>query len=429
MEHNGWRRRTSSTLSLQLRATPSRAEHATSDHWEILHQAQRWCTWRPRLAWSCGGCGGPETGGIERRVFRRAALGEANPSVNCFRTLDYISHSSAPVGSRGDPVKQCSARIRRTETQPVQFTAYAQLLILSLRKRTSYDNSAPPAVPGLIRDPRRLGDSGMTLPIRMYPAPPSSPWRYVRDLRSLYRLLTCRFAIHLKRSCTAASHPRCGPGCTGFLWNVVECQTEHIEPELSIRVQCSQLIAESNPNGSPSPSFLRPIVFETHHCLQVETFLPVYKSHYSSNHAGEMWDPPGSIQIVGETTKEYQIQDAGTDPKTGEPWATRWICKSRVADNSPDEVAVWKEKCNEVVKKWHEGNQGQSKEHHKPHYSPNHTGDMLNPPDSFQIVGKTIKDCLTPNYRSTTRCSKCLRDSCLGNPDIPVILATRVRVK
>ncbi|KAJ7884576.1 hypothetical protein B0H14DRAFT_2564290 [Mycena olivaceomarginata] len=89
-----------------------------------------------------------------------------------------------------------------------------------------------------------------------------------------------------------------------------------------------------------------------------------------------MSNPPDSfqIQIVGEKIKEYKIQKTGTDPKTGEPWATQWISKNLVAK---DVVAVWKEKLNEVLKEWHEGSQGQRK---APQISGTSTTTMRNSP-------------------------------------------------
>ncbi|KAJ7793191.1 hypothetical protein B0H14DRAFT_2393734 [Mycena olivaceomarginata] len=70
-----------------------------------------------------------------------------------------------------------------------------------------------------------------------------------------------------------------------------------------------------------------------------------------------MSDELQSIQIIGERGPRYQIQRAGTDPKTGKPWEPSWTSKSSMAK---DLVAVWKEKLRKIADEWNQANPGGS---------------------------------------------------------------------
>ncbi|KAF8147343.1 hypothetical protein K438DRAFT_1780135 [Mycena galopus ATCC 62051] len=62
-----------------------------------------------------------------------------------------------------------------------------------------------------------------------------------------------------------------------------------------------------------------------------------------------MSDATSSVEIIGETLKEYHIRRCGTNPETGEPWEPIWTVQSGVA---PELVAVWKIQIKELRDKW-----------------------------------------------------------------------------
>jgi hypothetical protein len=71
-----------------------------------------------------------------------------------------------------------------------------------------------------------------------------------------------------------------------------------------------------------------------------------------------MPDPLHPFEITGEKGKWYNIQKTGTDPDTGEPWATTRIPKT---DAAKEVVDAWKGKLKALVQRWEEENRGQSK--------------------------------------------------------------------